>query len=78
MNIRLCERIKYRKKLFRNGLPLEVPEEMELLVDAAADRLKLPVRQATYLKSFMVSGFDVKTCGMISISIPMKINEYSR
>lgn len=51
---------------------------MELLVDAAADRLKLPVRQATYLKSFMVSGFDVKTCGMISISIPMKINEYSR
>lgn len=47
----------------RNGMPLNVPEELELLVDKAADRINLSVREATYLKTFMVSGFDIKSVG---------------
>lgn len=47
---------------------MEVPEEMELIVDAAADRIKLAVREATYLKTFMVSGFDITTCGTVFYS----------
>lgn len=49
---------------------------MELLVDAAADKVKLVVREATYLKTFMVTGFEAKTCGMITIKF--NDNDFSR
>lgn len=48
-------------------MPIDVPEELELLVDKAADRIKLAVREATYLKTFVVSGFDIKSIGEMSI-----------
>ncbi|XP_055307159.1 uncharacterized protein LOC129571383 [Sitodiplosis mosellana] len=52
-------------RAYRNGLPLEVPEELESLVDKASDRVKLTVVEATYLKAFMISGFDIRTYGSV-------------
>ncbi|XP_031616462.1 transmembrane protein 177 [Contarinia nasturtii] len=53
-------------RLYRHGLKVEVPEEIELLIDQAADRVKLTTVHATHLKSFMVSGLDIKTCGSLN------------
>lgn len=48
-------------------MPLEVPEELEVLVDQAADCAQLEARQSAHLKSFMVSGFDVMSHGMTQL-----------
>lgn len=48
----------------RNGLPVEVTEQMEVMVDKASDLAKLEPRQTVNLKTFIVSGFDVKSVGM--------------
>lgn len=50
--------------MYRHGMKVEVTEEIEKLIDRGADRVKLTVPESTYLKSFMVSGFDIRTCGL--------------
>lgn len=40
---------------------------MEVMVDKAADLAKLEPRQTVNLKTFVVSGFDVKAVGMYPV-----------
>lgn len=49
-------------------MPVEVTEELELMVDKASDFAKLEPRETVNLKAFIVSGFDVKSVGMFQLT----------
>lgn len=50
-------------------MPVEVTEDLEVLVDRASDLAKLEPRQTVNLKTFIVSGFDVKSVGMFVVPL---------
>lgn len=52
----------------RHGMPMKVPEEIELLIDDSVEKIKCDLRETMHLKSFIVSGFDLKTVGKLEIS----------
>lgn len=47
-----------------NGMSIDVPEELEVMVDKASDFAKLEARETVNLKAFVVSGLDVQSLGM--------------
>lgn len=49
----------------RLGIPIPVPEEMEETIDEVAKFVKLSNREATHLESFMISGIDITSFGML-------------
>lgn len=45
-------------------MSVEVPEDIEVMVDKASDFAKLEPRETVNLKAFIVSGFDLISVGM--------------
>lgn len=45
-----------------------MPEDLEEKIDKAVADVKYDPREASYLSAFIISGFDIKTYGMITFT----------
>lgn len=50
-------------------MPIPVPDEVEETVDEVAKFLELSTREAAHLQTFMLSGFDIQSFGILFVCI---------